>query len=232
MPDTPLPVSPDTLIRFGFRESDASAAAQDIAELAEAIFGPFDPEVAEGWALSAAQDLSPADLRELLAEAATAPDPLAFLAPFQRARAMLERRMRWRWSSLRARALGHPADLRGQGWPALSEGARTEVREALRELSAFEDTRVPRHRPPREDLDTFLRELAVIYARHTDYPHHETRLNANPQSRFIELATVVLEGLPPWGDGQPRLSRNLRSVKGLASRWQRIKDHERTGTSD
>jgi hypothetical protein len=232
MPDALLPVSPDTLLGFGFDVATVEAAAQETAELAEAVFGPFDPEVAEGWALSAAQDLSPADLRELLAEAATAPDPLAFLAPFRRARAMLDRRMRWRWSSLRARALGHPPGLRGRIWFSLSEAARAEVRENLKELSDFEDTRVPRHRPRREDLDTFLRELARIYARYTHYPRHEIGLDSNPDSRFIELASRVLEGLPPMEDGQPRLSRNLRSVKGLASRWQRIKEHHQTGVPE
>jgi hypothetical protein len=92
MPDTFLPVSPDTLTRFGLREPET--AAQEIAELAEAIFGPFDPEVAKVWNMAAERKRGYADQSALLSEAGEAGDPLLFLADFPDARAMLHRRMR------------------------------------------------------------------------------------------------------------------------------------------
>jgi hypothetical protein len=240
MPDTSLPVSAADLLRFGFRESTAEAAAQEITGLVQVVFGPFDPEAAEGWAASEEQDLGPADLRGALAAAAKADDPLAFLAVLPDARVLLERRMAWRWSSRRARALGHPTSLQDQTWSTLSEVARTEVRENLKELAAFANTRVLRHRPEREDLDTFLSELAEIYvvhaqqagdravrARHrllrrTDVPH-------SPTSRFIRLADLILSRLSlPLADND-RLHPNWRSVRGLSERWKRRKEDELLG---
>lgn len=237
MSDLPHPVSPADLIRFGFGEATADEAAQEIAELAHAIFGPFDLEAAEGWAQSEAQDLGPADLRACLMEAATAGDPLAFLAPISEARARLGRRMAWRWSTQRAQSLGHPASLEGQTWLTLSEAARDEVRGALRELAAYANTRVLRGRPERGDLDTFLSELAEIYvvhaqqagdravrARHrllrrTDVPH-------SPTSRFIKLADLILSRISlPLADDD-RLHPNWWNLRGLSDRWKRRKDEE------
>jgi hypothetical protein len=239
MPDPHPPLPADTLFRFGLRKATAEAAAQDIAELVDGIFGPFDPEVAEGWALSQAQDLGPAKLRQVLAEAVLAEDPLTFLAPHREALTVLRQAMRVRWSGRQARALGHPEDLRGQTW-AFSEGAQAEVRDALRQLSAFADTRVLRHRSPREDLDTFLRELAEIFVIHTG-PEGDRRVRAGrplwhrtdvphtPTSRFIQLAELVLAQLPPLPSGEARVHPNLRTTRGLSERWKRIKLHEATG---
>jgi hypothetical protein len=237
MPDWPHPITATDLLRFGFREETAEAAALEIAELAHAIFGPFDPEAAEGWALSDAEDLGPADLRACLAEAARAEDPLAFLATIPDARALLERRMAWRWSTLQARSLGHPSSLRDQTWSTLSEVAQEEVREALKELAALEDARVLRHRPERGDLDTFLSELAGIYLVHvrqtgdraaragrqlrqrTDVPH-------SPTSRFIQLADLILSRLVLPLPDDLRLHPGWRSVRGLSDRWKRRKEEE------
>ena len=219
----PLPVSVDGLARLGLREPDA--AAWEIAELAEAIFGPFDPEVAAAWAAAGERDLGPADLRALLTEAAAAHDPLELLAPIPEARALLERRMRWRWSSGRARALGHPTSLQGRTWASLSQAARAEVREGLGDLAAYQGAQVRRHRPRRGDLDTFLVELARIYARHAARPVEPLAVPHSPQSRFIRLAGAVLEGLPRTADGAARVHPGLRTIRGLSSRWERWTAH-------
>jgi hypothetical protein len=68
LPDLLLPLAPDILINFRFRKATAGAVAQEIAELTESVFGLSDPELAEGWALSEAQDLSPAKLRQVLTD--------------------------------------------------------------------------------------------------------------------------------------------------------------------
>lgn len=235
MSDLPHPVSPVDLIRLGFDGATAEAAAQEIAELVHVVFGPFDPVVAEGWALSAVQAPDPALMRRILGDAADADDPLASLASEREALAMLERHLRPRWSSSRGRALGHPRDLQGQTWSSLSPAARDEVREALRHLRGFWASRVRRHRPKRDDLDTFLRELAEIFVQYggsspqvgrlvrpTDVPHSD-------RSRFIQLAEVVLAGLPPLPSGRPRIAVGERTARGLSERWERIKRHEATG---
>jgi hypothetical protein len=229
MPDSRLPVSPATLTRFGLREPET--AAQEIAELAEAIFGPFDPEVAEVWNAAAERKRDHADQSALLFDAAAASDPLLFLADFPDACAMLHRRMRSRWfSSLRARALGHPPDLKGQTWSSLSEAARDEVRQALRELSGFERQHVRRGTPQRARLDTFLRELAVIYARYTDYPDHEMGLSSHIGGDFIGLAQTILAGLPRLENGKPRVHLTEQTAGALSNRWQSIRKHDRTGS--
>jgi hypothetical protein len=229
MPDTFLPVSPDTLTRFGLREPET--AAQEVAELAEAIFGPFDPEVAEVWHAAAERKRDYADQSTLLSDAAAASDPLRFLEDFPDARAMLHRRMRWRWfSSLRARALGHPPDLKGQTWSSLSDAAREEVRQALGELSTFERQHVRRGTPQRTKLDTFLRELAVVYARYTDYSYHEIGLSSHIDGSFIGLAQAILAGLPRLENGRPRVHLTAQTATALSTRWQKIKKHDRSGS--
>jgi hypothetical protein len=229
MPDTFLPVARAIVARFDLREPEA--AAQEISELAEALFGPFDPELAAVWNAAGERKRNYADQSDLLSDAAEASDPLLFLDDFPDARATLHRRMRWRWvSSLRARALGHPPDLRGQTWLSLSEPAREEVREALRELSTFERQHVRRGTPQRAKLDTFLRELAVIYARTTDYPYHEIGLSSHIEGGFIGLAQAILAGLPRREDGTPRVHLTEQTAGALSARWQKIKKHERTGS--
>jgi hypothetical protein len=175
-----------------------------------------------------------------LAEAVLAEDPLTFLAPHREALTLLRQTMRVRWSGRQARALWHPEDLRGQTWSSLSGVAQAEVRNALRGLAAFADTRVLRHRSPREDLDTFLRELAEIFVIHTG-PEGDRRVRAGrplwhrtdvphtPTSRFIQLAELVLAQLPPLPSGEARVHPNLRTARGLSERWKRIKLHEATG---
>ena len=227
MPDPSWLVPLYALSRLGLGEPEAAAAA--IAELVEAVFGPFDPEKAEWWAAAGTSDLSPKDLRHLLAEAARDDDPLAFVLPFQDAKAMLARRMRWRWSSRRARALGHPTSLDGQTWASLSEIARSEVREALLELAAYEVRKVEHHRPKRHDLDTLLRELALIHAHHTGFLHDHMTVPHSPTSRFIQLADLVLTHLPLDASSQPWVNRNLWTPNALSERWRRIKAHERSG---
>jgi hypothetical protein len=237
MSDLPFPVSPAGLINFGFRVSTSKAAAQEIAELAHAVFGPFDPEAAEVWALSEKEDLGPAELRQRLAEAAQAEDPLVFLAAYPDAQAMLERGMRLRWSSRRARDLGHPASLEGQTWSSLSEGARAEVKGALGELEAYADTQVLRYRAGRDDLDTFLSELAEIYVMHARQAEdrgvrarrplrHRTDVPHSPTSRFIQLANRVLSGIPRPLPDDLRLDPNLWTARSLSIRWKRRKEVE------
>jgi hypothetical protein len=224
-----LPIFQDTLIRFGFRESDAAVAAQEISELTEAIFGPFDPEVAEVWHAAAKRKRGHADQSTLLLDAAEARDPLEFLADFPDARALLHRRMRWRWSSLRAQVLGHPPDLHGQTWTSLSDTAREEVLEALRELAALERQHVRRGSGHRDDLDTFLRELAVIFARHTGYCWHEIGLSSYEDGDFIGLAEVILANLPRRENRKPRVHLSSRTASALSARWQGIKKHNQSG---
>lgn len=229
MPDIVLPVSPTTLARFGLREPEA--AAQEIAELAEAIFGPFDPVEAEVWNAAGERKRDYADQSTLLSDAAEARDPLRFLDDFPDARAMLHRRMHSRWfSSLRARALDHPPDLKGQTWSSLSEAVRDEVRQALRDLAAFERQHVRRGTKQRAKLDTFLRELAVIYARYTDYSYHEIGLSSHMGGNFIGLAQAILAGLPRLENGRPRVHLSEQTAGALSKRWRNIKKHERTGS--
>lgn len=235
MPELPYPVFPSDLMRFGFDQSTLAEVAREIAELAHAVFGPFDPEAAEGWALSEAEDPDPASLRRILGQAAEAEDPLTSLAFEQDAFAMLERHLRPRWASARGRALGHPPGLQGQTWSSLPETACQEVREALRHLRAVCASQVRRHRPKRDDFDTFLRELAGIFVEFSGpspqvgRPVHSTDVPHSDRSRFIQLAEVVLAGLPPLPSGRPRIALGERTARGLSERWERIKKHEATG---
>lgn len=239
MPDLPHPVSAVDLIRLGLNEAAAEAAAQEIAELVYAIFSPFDTVAEDVWAVVKAQDPDAATMRRILGDAAEAEDPLTVVAGHREAWAMLERHLRPRWSSPGRRRLGHPPELQGQTWASLSETAREEVREALRHLRGFWASRVRRNRPKREDLDTFLRELAEIFVVHsregdrasrarsplwhrTDVPHSAT-------SRFIQLGELVLEHLPPLPTGEHRIAIGERTARGLSERWERIKAHEATG---
>lgn len=201
------------LIHFRFAQPDV--AADKIEQLLEAVFGPMDGEIAFVWALAADEDLDPTVEATLLQKAQISDDPLAALSSTPLLRTRLNALMRQRWAARNLRTMGVPVDLRGLNWNDLNTFSRDMVRDGIAHLEAL--ARHPRRRGPRQDhlLDTFLNELAEIYARHTGSTAHQLEVSSAETSRFVKLAVEVLR---PTG-----VLTQHRPEAAIAQRWKRYK---------
>jgi hypothetical protein len=202
-----------TLARFQF--ADPAVAAAEITELVEAIFGLGNSEACIAWRFAEAEELDPAVEAALLRQANTAEDPLAVLASASHLRTRLNTLMRQRWAARTLQAAGYPAELRGLDWADLDAASRDMVRDGITHLETL--NRRPRRRGPHEDhkLDTFLDELAEIYARHTGFSKHQLRLPSSEGSRFIQLAEEILRSAGGLTQHNPQAA--------LAQRWKRYR---------
>ncbi len=211
-----------TLIRFRFAQPDV--AADDIGRLLEAVFGPADGETALAWTLATDEDLDPTVEAALLRLAREAGDPLAHLANAPTLRTRLNALMRQKWASRNLRAEGVPVKLRGLHWNDLNPLSQGMVRDGITHLEALAQR--PRRRGPHQDhrLDTFLNELAEIYARHTGSTAHQLEVPSAETSRFIKLAVEVLKSTGVLTQDSPKTA--------IAQRWKRYKRAHRRGQCD
>ena len=213
MPARPWPISPETLVRF--RLSDPEAAAREISDLLEGVFGPFEPEAAMIWGLLDEEELSAQEMAALSREAAEAEDPLACLGERSNTvRARLNAWMRMRWAARDARAAGHPSSLVGLTWSALSDGARKMVREGLLHLAIYNGAQVRRGQPRKNRTDTVLDGLAEIYARHTGFTEHHQALPHAERSHFVQFVREIL---------RPHLPLTELEPGAIGNRWKRLK---------
>lgn len=107
-------------------------------------------------------------------------------------------------------------------WNALPDTDKEEIRAMARHRADYHHRhRVKPQRPRDAALDTAMYELAEIFLRHTgksgifeDVPHAI-------ESRFIKFAVLALEPLSAHYE--------VRKDKALSRRWQRLRQHERSG---
>lgn len=201
------------LIRFGFAEP--GIAVDDIGQLLETVFGPTDGEMTFVGTLAADEDLDPTVEATLLQKAQISDDPLAALSSTPLLRTRLNALMRQRWAARKLRIIGVPVELRGLNWNELDALGQDMVRDGIAHLEAL--ARHPHRRGPRQDhlLDTFLNELAEIYARHTGSTAHQLEAPSSETSRFVRLAVEVLR---PTG-----VLTQHRPEAAIAQRWKRYK---------
>ncbi len=214
MPARPWPISPETLVRF--RLSDPEAAAREISDLLEGVFGPFEPEAAMIWGLLDDEELSAQETATIFRAAAEADDPLACLGErSSTARARLNAWMRMRWAARDARAAGHPSSLVGLTWSSLSDNAREMVREGLLHLARHEAAWVRKGAPAKNRTDTVIDGLAEIYARYTGFTEHHQALPHAKRSHFIQFVLTILG---------PHLPPTELEPGAISKRWKRFKE--------
>lgn len=206
-------ISPEMLV--GFKLSDPEAAACEISDLLEGVFGPFEPEAAMIWGLLDEKELSAQEMAALFREAAEAEDPLACLGERSNTvRAQLNAWMRMRWAARDARTAGHPSSLVGLTWSSLSDNAREMVREGLLHLARHEATWVRQGAPAKNRTDTVIDGLAEIYARYTGFTEHHQALPHAKRSHFVQFVLTIL---------RPHLPLTELEPGAISKRWKRLK---------
>lgn len=202
-----------TLERYSFAQP--GTAVTEIDEFVESIFGPVEGEVSPHWTFAADEDLDPTVEAMLLRQARASNDPLAELANTPILRTRLDALLRQRWAARNLRAAGFPAELSGLSWADLNAANRDMVQSGIAHLEAI--ARHSRRRGPHQNhpLDTFLNELAEIYARHTGFTYHQLKLPSSENSRFVQLAVEVLRPAGVLTQNNPEAA--------IAQRWKRYK---------
>ena len=94
------------------------------------------------------------------------------------------------------------------------------LRACATHLSNYEASFVHRGRPPKEDQDTILMELSLIYCSQAGLPISHYDLPHSVNSRFIKFAAQAM---------RPFFARTEATPKALSRRWQQVKEHQRTG---
>ncbi len=211
-----------TLERFQFAEPDL--AADEIMDLVEAVFGPVESDIRFAWSIAEEAELAQSLVAGLLRRAKLSDDPLAELASAPLLRTRLNTLMRQRWAFRKLQAAGYPEELCGLEWIDLDAASRDMVRDGIEHLETV--ALLPRRRGPHQDyrLDTFLNELAEIYARHTGSTAHQLEVPSTETSRFIKLAAQILEPLIK--------PKPMELPATIAQRWKRYKRAHRRGQCD
>ncbi len=186
-------------------------------------------EETETWRLATAENPTHRDLAQTFEAALGTSDPLTAVRQVSTAWASLKARLRTKWCSRRARAAGRPSDLGNLVWADLDVGTRAEVLERIAHLARYHRSFLRRGRPHKNEIDTFLLEIAELYCRATGATHdiyilpHSAGDGGGPSSRFVQFASLAL---------RPYVDPTESSEVAVGNRWKRIKRTAENASED
>jgi hypothetical protein len=121
---------------------------------------------------------------------------------------------------LEPKFVGTPeAFIQSLNWADLSETQQAHFRDLAAVWAAQIRRGIPRGRPPKEQIDTLIRELASIFVDVTGHKGHLLETAYAVKSRFIQFAHLVLSELA--GQGKP-LAISEVTEDAISRRWERI----------